>query len=107
MKKQNENAFGIITCIMLSIINIGNLIWTIALGIEQVQTGWGYGTHFELAILIPWMVQILCLPGILLGIVYVLFAYFRTYRRPMRIVNLVLLLVILLQYGLVHLFIFY
>ncbi len=34
MKKQNENTFGI----------------------EQVQTGWGYGTHFELATLIPWMV---------------------------------------------------
>lgn len=105
MKKQNT--FGIITCIILSIVNVVNSVWTIAFSIEQTQTVWGYGTNFELATLIPWMVQVLCLPGILVGIVYLLFAYFRKYHRTMRIINLSLLLLCILQYILINLFIFY
>lgn len=105
--KKNENAFGIITCIILSIVNLVNLVWTIAFGIEQVQTVWGYGTNYELATLIPWMIQFLCLPGIFLGIVYVWFAYSRKYHRTMKMINLLLVCTALLQYVLINLFIFY
>lgn len=46
---------GWILTALLAGTNAVHLLWTVWLTVEQVRTGWGYGTSMELAVLMPWL----------------------------------------------------
>lgn len=62
--------FGEICTPLLGFANLMNLFWTVDLLIEQFSSPWGSGTELEMAVLLMWAVELLSLPGIILGVVY-------------------------------------
>ncbi len=70
MAKLPHTVFGIITFISLLLADLLHGIWTVWIVIEQVKTGWGYGTDMDILALVPWIVELVCLPAVILGIIY-------------------------------------
>ena len=98
-----RKALGIVTLVLLAIANAANLLWTIWTGVEQIETGWGYGTNMDILALVPWGVQICCVPIAILSIVYLLIA--RNTRKKLYAANAILLGALLLQCALTNLWI--
>lgn len=108
MKKSNAvMVYGIVSICTLFIANILNAIPTICLIVEQIKTGWGYGTNLEIGVLWPWTIEILCIPLIIFGIVYLIIYFFKPSNIKIFITNLALFLVLLLQYFITNLFIWF
>ncbi len=108
MKKHPGMAvFGTIVLIILALGNLMHLLWTVWLCAEQLQTSWGGGTGLELGVLYPWLTELLCLPGILCSTVYFILSIFRRHEKKIIIANGTLFSLLLLQFGLTNLFIWY
>ena len=99
--------FGIVTGIGLSICQVLHLPWTVILCVEQVQMGWGFATHLEMAVLYPWLVELLSLPGVLCGVVFLGICLFRRPGKGIVLTNGILLGTLLLQWTLTNLFIWF
>ena len=67
--------FGAITWCALIFVNLVNLPWFVWLLIEQVQTGWGYGSDMEIMVLLPLAVEFLCIPVFFVALIYVVLCY--------------------------------
>ena len=72
MNNKKINIFSIIMIILLVLINLAHLLWTVWLTIEQVKTGFGFGTNMELGVLYPWLTEILSYPVIITEIIYII-----------------------------------
>jgi hypothetical protein len=101
------DVYGALLLWLLPGVNLLNLLFTILLGIEQVETGWGYGTNWEMAVLYPWSVELLCLPVVLAGLIFAVLFIFLKSDRTLGRINLILTAALLLQYGLTNLFIWF
>lgn len=99
------NVFGVITVVMLVLVNLGHLLWTFWLVAEQVQTGWGYGTNMDLAVLMPWITEFVCAPAMIAGVVYLVLSCFLRHKKGILISNIVLFICAGLQIGVTNLFI--
>ena len=101
MKENNAvTIYGVVTIYLLFIANLLNIIWTIWLTIEQIKTGWGYGTNLEIGVLWPWTTELLCIPLIIVGIVYFIIHFFNYSYKKIYIVNVVLFSILLLEFQL-------
>lgn len=98
------NVFGVISIVMLVLVNLGHLIWTVWLIVEQIQTGWGYGTNIELAALLPWLTELLCIPAIVTAVVYLVLSCFFRHKKGILIANILLFTCAMLQFGVTNLF---
>ena len=99
-----------VSIIMICLSALGNavhLLWTFWLIDEQIKTGWGYGTNIELGVLYPWITEILCAPILIAGIVYLILAISRKPRKALLIPNIILFVLLVMQYALTNLFIWY
>ena len=85
--------------VFLVISNLFLIGWTIILTIEEIETGFGYGTNYEMMTLIPIIKQIICFPIVIISIIY--FIKYRDRR------NIILFVLLILQYILLNLFMFY
>ena len=108
MKKNSIglNVYGGITFGCLIAANLSQLLWTVWLTLEQIETGWGYSTNIEMFTLFVWMTQIFAFPAFILGAVYLLINIWRRSARWMFITNIILLSSLAVQYILINLFIF-
>lgn len=108
MKENNAvTVYGVVSIYVLFIANLLNIIWTIWLTVEQIKTGWGFGTNLEIGVLLPWTVEILCIPLIIVGIVYFIIHFFKPSYIKIFIVNVVLFSILLFQYFITNLFIWF
>ena len=108
MKKHTGmSIFGIFVIVALTLCNLAHLLWTIWLCAEQLQTGWGGGTGLELGVLYPWLTELLCLPGLLGSAVFFILSIFRRPQRKLITATGILFSLLLLQFGLTNLFIWY
>ena len=73
---------------------------------EQIKTGWGYGTNLELGVLWPWLIELLCLPVVITEIVYFIINTFKRSSTKVTIANMGLFSLLIAQYFLTNLFIF-
>lgn len=105
MKDRKQKAFGLIMIYLLSVANGFNLLWTWWLVKEQIQTGWGYGTNMDILVLVPWIIQLACVPVVIATITYFVFVVVKGIKEKAVIANIVLLSVLLIQSVLIHLFI--
>ncbi len=106
-KSDGMNVFGVFTGIFLLVANLLHIIWTIWLVSEQVETGWGYGTNMEMAVLYPWMCEALSLPVILAGIIFFVRSIWKRSERWITITTAVLFALYLAQVFITNLFIFF
>ncbi len=108
MKQKKFDVLGLITVILQALLHLLHYPWLLWLTIEQMQTGWGYGTNIEMAFLLPFLSQIF----FFLPLAFVAFGLtvFRAIKRnsiPFLIANIVLWITFALQIGLFYLFIWY
>ena len=74
MKKEKPaDALDMIALILNAIALVPNLMIFLPLLHEQIETGWGFPTHFEMGVLFFWLVQFFTLPFIFLAAGYTLF----------------------------------
>ena len=99
--------FGIVTLVLLSGVNLAHLLWTVHFALEQMQTGWGGGTNADLGVLLPWIVEILCLPAMITAVVYLIMAAIKKPGKVLLFFNLALFAVATAQYALTNLLIWY
>lgn len=104
MNKTKDTILGVIMTVSSSLANLAHSIFTVWLLIEQIETGWGYGTNIEMGALFPWLIEIASMPLLIFGIVY--FIICRKTRRSLYVTNAALFATLILQYAATNLFIF-
>ena len=107
MNQNKSEGFSVITICLSALGNVAHMLWTFWLIDEQIETGWGYGTNIELGVLYPWITEILCAPILIVGLIYLILSPFKKPRRKHLAVNILLFTLLILQYGLTNLFIWY
>ena len=106
MKKvRNCNVFGVILIVALSWANLLHIFWTVWLTLEQIETGWGGGTGIEMLFLVPWLIEVLSFPALLAEIVFMILSAKWKTVRGIRIANIVLFALMMIQISLTHLFV--
>ena len=108
MKKSNGmNVFGAIVCQLLAIANFVHALFTWGICAEQIKTGWGYGTNWEMGALLPWFVELLSVPLILAGIVFLTMNLWKRSEKVIFVLCAIFLACEVLQIILMNLFLFY
>lgn len=64
------NIYGGIMAGILTLANLAHMIFTIPMAIEQIITGFGYGSDIELGALVIWMLQALIIPVIIASVIF-------------------------------------
>ncbi len=64
-----------------------NFLFFLPMLIEQIETGWGYPTDYEIMTVFFWFIQAMTVPFILFGFVYVLIALFRKKKDSWYFIN--------------------
>ena len=106
-KSMGLNVFGAIVCQLLAIANLVHLIFTWGICAEQIKTGWGYGTNWEMGALLPWMVEFLSMPVILAGVVYLAMHFWKKSEKAIFIITAVFLGLEIAQIVILNLFLFF
>ena len=97
---------GILTLVGGVQANLCHLLFTLWAISEQLDTGWGYGTNMEMAVLLPWTLELVSIPVVILGLVYFLLTRKKPAAKWLKICCAVLLVALLLQIGIFNLFVF-
>lgn len=103
--RKNNLVFSIITLVLLSVSAFINFIGFISLFVEQVQIG--NGTNYEMFVIIFWILEAITLPGIIIGIIYLIISIIKKYSIPFIIINGGLLFLNIMFILSTNLFIFY
>ena len=101
------NVFGAIVMVLMAVVNLLHGFWTYCLIAEQIKTGWGFSTNLEMMVLMPWMLELICLPVLLTEVVYFIMSCFKRHDRSVTVWNIVLFSLAIAQYLVTNLFIFY
>ena len=101
------NVFGAIVMVLMAVVNLLHGFWTYCLIAEQIKTGWGFSTNLEMMVLMPWMLELICLPVLLTEVVYFIMSCFKRHDRSVTVCNIVLFSLAIAQYLVTNLFIFY
>jgi hypothetical protein len=104
MKESKTTILGILLLPALGLVNLSHLLWTIWLTVEQIETGWGYGTGISTLGIVPLMTQMFSAPALLAAILFFILACFHHHRKGVLIANICLFLSALLQFGIFHFF---
>ena len=79
--------FGILLLPALSLVNLSHLLWTFWLTVEQIKTGWGYGTNISTLGLVPMVIQRLSIPVLLAALLFFVLACFNRHRKSISYQN--------------------
>ena len=101
------NIYASTLCVFLAMGNICQVFWTVLLTSEQIKTGWGYGTNLEIAVIVPILTSMLCVPVLLAGLIYFILHAFRRSGKGICIANIALYAALLLQSVLIYLFMWF
>lgn len=108
MKKNNKlSIFGIILIYLLSVANVFNIFWSFYLVKEQMANGWGHGTNMDILVIVPWAIQLGCIPIFLLAVAYFIISYIFGVNKKLLVPNVVLFCALIIQSILINLFIWY
>ena len=108
MAKEHEgmNVFGAIVGMLVAVVNLVHGFWTYCLIAEQIKTGWGFSTNLEMMVLLPWMLELICLPVLLTEVVYLVMSGFKRHNRIVLVSNIVLFSLAIVQYLVTNICIF-
>lgn len=107
MKKKSINNLAASLLAALIPANALHLGWTVWLAREQIKTGWGGGTGIEMMALALWLLEALCVPVLMLGLLYLVLSLTGWQKRGMLIINIALFAALVIQIVLTNLFLFY
>lgn len=106
-RSDGMNVFGTLLSMALAIANLVHAFFTWGICAEQIKTGWGYGTNWEMGALLPWFVELLTVPIILAGIVFLAMNLWKKSEKAIFILCVIFLACEVLQIILMNLFLFY
>ena len=108
-RRQSDTArvLGVIVLVALAGVNALQFPWTLNLILEQITFGWGFGTTMELAMLFPWIAELLSLPVAVFSVVVLCLPSLRPADRPVRAAMAILLALSVVQTVLTNLFAFF
>jgi hypothetical protein len=101
------DTFAVIMLVALSQANLCQVLWTVWLTLEQIETGWGGGTGMEMLALLPWMAELASVPVLIAGVVYGIMSCFRKQNKGLLVANVALFVLLLGQIVTINLFLFY
>ena len=101
------NIFGVITAVLLLVVNLCHGLWTCWLTVEQIQTGWGYGTDMEMLAILPLLVEAFSIPMMVTGVVYLVMSCWKRHQKVILGFNIVLFSMAAVQYLLTNLFLYF
>ena len=107
MKNRKMHIFGIALIYLLSVTNSFNIPWTYWLVKEQCITGWGNGTNMDILVLVPWIVQIACIPVAVAALAYFILSYVLRSDKKVIVTNIILFAALCVQSLFINLFIWY
>ena len=112
MKRQRKQSmlmfvFGLILVIGLIVANVASLLFTVDLTIEQLGSSWGDGTRIEMLALVPWMIELASIPLLVAEAAYLILHRWFISRRGLLIANAALCVLLIVQFVLTNLFLFY
>ena len=106
-KSTGMNVFGAIVCQLLALANLAHALFTWFICAEQIETGWGFGTNWEMGVLLPWMVEFLSAPVVIAGIVFLVLSIWKKSEKVIFVLTAVFFILELLQILILNLFIYY
>ena len=106
-KSMGMNVFGAIICQLLVLANFIHGFFTWGICAEQIKTGWGLGTNWEMGVLLPWMVEFLSAPVILAAIIFLILSIWKKCEKVIFVLSGVFLFIEVLQILIFNLFVFY
>ena len=112
MKRQRKQSmlmfvFGLILVIGLIVANLASLLFTVDLTIEQIGSSGGDGTRIEMLALIPWMIELASIPLLVAEAAYLILHRWFISHRGLLIANAALCVLLIAQFVLTNLFMFY
>ena len=112
MKRQRKQSmlmfvFGLILVIGLIVANVASLLFTVDLTIEQLGSSWGDGTRIEMLALVPWMIELASIPLLVAEAAYLILHVWFASHRGLLIANGALYALLIAQFVLTNLFMFY
>ncbi len=99
--------YGIVMIFIQAVTNIANLLWTVWLTLEQIDTGWGFGTRIEMLALLPWLSHLFTFPILAAAIIYFILHAIKGSDKTIMITNAALFSALVCQIVLTNLFMFY
>lgn len=105
---KRKNSFcGILALIFSTLLNLVHFPLFVLVLIEQINTGWGYGTNLEMGVLFWWIAEyIMVVPLLVSAGLFVASMVKRDYKVKIAI-NAVLLVLCVLQIVLTNVFFIY
>ena len=106
-KSMGMNVFGAIVCHLLVLANFVLSFFTWGICAEQIKTGWGFGTNWEMGVLLPVMVVYLSIPVIIACAVFLVLNIWKKSEKAIFVLSAVFLGLEILQILILNLFICY
>ena len=91
LQEKKINAFDVIACVLNSVAFFVNFWVFFPILKEQIETGWGFSTRFEMLVLLFWMVQIMTVPLLLVGLVNIIYTLIKDNTHSLFVANAVIL----------------
>lgn len=105
--KNTTIIYSVITFITLLICNLIAFIFTLIYTIEQIKTGFGFGTNTEMFVIFPLITAILSIPLFINGIINLIINIIDKFKTVFSVTNLIQTIILLLQYLIIYIFIIY
>lgn len=107
MSKRVNSVCSIVSLIVAGLINLVHFPLFVIASAEQIQTGWGYGTNFEMGVLYWWIAEFLMIiPLLVTAALFVVSLVKRDYRTKI-LFNAVLFVLFVLQVVVTNIFFIY
>ena len=105
MQKRNNSVFGIISLIIISILNV---LFTLPLFItmlsEQIRIG--YGTNLDIGVIAVWILEGLCFVPLVTCIVFTIISIIKKDYLPKIIINIIQIVIYIVLHMLSNIWIF-
>ena len=105
--KKTCNSLAVSALAALVPANVLHLGWTIWLILEQIETGWDGGTGIEMLALLLWLLELACVPVLLLGAIYLVISISRQQKKGMLLANIGLFVCLIAQIVITNLFLYF
>ena len=107
---KSDSGIKIFTIVMMLVLILCNLLhfglFTFWIIIEQIETGYGYGTNIEMGALYIWLFELLLIPVFIVTLLYFLYGFLMKVNKKKMLLNFLLFVLILFQIFITNFFLY-
>lgn len=102
-----KNVSGGFFLAILLIFNLSHAFFTLDVIVEEIKYGWGFTTNLEIGVLLPWALELLCIPVLIIDFIYLLVFIKPRASKGLYVTNIILTILMVVQVIIFNLFIYY